>query len=905
MSSNPMDLLRTYVSRCNSLLHRRRLDRELDEELHAHIDLAIAENVKKGMPAAEARTAALRALGGVTQTRETYRVQWGFPALQQFVRDLRFAFRQLRRSPGFAFTVILTLALGIGAVTSVFSVVNAVLLKPFAFRDPERLVVMRDVVEEMRSQAAAEPDNYRHYLRLKQDAKTIEDAAIFQTPGLSVSPTGDHPRIVGGVKASPNLFRVLGVQPIMGRDFVDSDARKGSEHVVVLSYDAWRTFFAGDSNPIGKTMRVGGDPSIVIGVLPPGMQLPHFPMAPNIAFQETAATRETMIYLPLVPSDWDLKTDVGNFNYRVIARLKPGVTLAQASAELNTLQSRYSISAHLPIHLGASLTPLAKDVTAGIRSALWLMFAAVVGVLLIACVNLANLQLARAVANERETAVRGALGASRLQVMMGRLTESLLLTFIGGAAGVALSFTGVRLFIALVPENVPRLNEATVNLPVLVFATVLSIVAALSFGILPALRSLRVEPHTALQAYSTRAANSHEGQRTRSLLVGTQVACTVLLLIVTSLVLRSFSQLLRQNRGFKTDHVTLAQVDLFAPQYDDAHSNVSAVKVAFADRAMARLRQLPGVQSVAITSATPLAGETWVDYLTRPDHPLPQAERPLANLRWINEDYLSTMQIPLIAGRNLTAADRANPYVALVSERTARENFPGEFPIGKKLSDVVPDSQSEVTIIGVVADTKINGLKDTAAMVYLPYWAYTPWTLSFLVRGLQTSDAMMPEMRRVLWQIDPQVAIPTLKSMDEQVRDSVETDRFQAMVLSGFGLSALLLALLGVYGVLAYSVSLRRQEFGVRIALGSGKRALFALVLRGAAPPVLLGAGAGLAVALIALRWVRSLLYQTPVMDPLAIGGSVMLLLLAAAIAAIIPARRAASIDPMRALRVE
>src|ERR1019366_5161289 len=307
----------------------------------------------------------------------------------------------------------------------------------------------------------------------------------------------------------------------------------------------------------------------------------------------------------------------------------------------------------------------------------------------------------------------------------------------------------------------------------------------------------------------------------------------------------------------------------------------------FADRAIAGLNRLPGVQAVAITSAAPLAGETWVDNLTRPDHPVPQAERPLANLRWVNEEYLSTMQIPLIAGRNFAAADRANPHVALISERTAREAFPQENPIGKKFADIVPDSQNEVTIIGIVADTRINGLKDTAAMVYIPYWAYTPWTLSFLVRSAQPSDAMMAEMRRVLWQIDPQIAIPTLKSMDEQVSDSVETDRFQAMVLSGFGMAALLLALLGVYGVLAYSVSLRRQAFGIRIALGSGKNALIGLVLRQAARPVLLGTSAGLTMALIALRWVRGLLYQTPVMDPLAVGGSVMLLLVAATFAAI------------------
>jgi predicted permease len=901
-----MDLIRILLSRCAALFGRRKADKELDEELRAHIDLAIAEKLRRGMSAEKARTAALRDFGGLTQIKETYRIKRGVPFLAQFSRDLNYAFRQLRKSPGFAITSILTLALGIGAVTSVFSIVDAVLLKPFAFRDPDRLVVMREAGQRNGGEMTIAPDNYRHYLRLKSTSKTIDDAAIFQQPGESVSPSGDRPRIVGAVRGSPNLLRVLGIQPILGRDFVAADAVKGAPPVVVLSYEGWQTLFQGDPKVVGQSLRMGGEPATVIGVLQPGVRFPQIAMGPQFASQANlSGALDTLIYEPFVPSDWDRKTDDGNFNYKVIARLKAGVTLAQARAELETLQRSYSLSAHLPIRLGISLTPLAADITSGISGALWLMLAAVAAVLLIACVNLANLQLARAVASERETAVRAALGASKPQLVMARLAESLLLALIGGAAGVAIAFAGVRLLLALVPANVPRLNQVHVDLPVLLFAAGLSLAAAVSFGILPALRSLRVEPQAALQANSTRAANTQEGRRIRNLLVASQVACTVVLLIVTSLVLRSFSHLLSQDRGFNASHVTLAQVDLFAPLYDDAKPGFIAAKVAFADRAISALEELPAVQSVAITSAAPLAGETWVDSLTRSDHLLPEAQRPLVNVRWINQNYLSTMQIPFIAGRNITASDRANPYVALISERTAREAFPGENPLGRQISDIVPDDQHSVTIIGIVADTRINGLKDTAAMVYMPYWDFTPWNIFFLVRSAQPSDALIPQMRRALWNVDPQVAIPVLKSMDEQVGDSVATDRLQAIVLSSFGAAALLLALLGVYGVLAYSVSLRQQEFGIRIALGSGKSALTQLVLRQAAVPVLFGAGVGLALAFVAMRWVRSLLYQTPVMDPAAIGGSLLLLLAAAALAAALPARRAASVDPMRALRSE
>jgi predicted permease len=898
-----MDKMRMLLNRCAALFRRRKLDGDLDDELRSHIDLAVEENLKRGMTVQQARTTALRAFGGVTQTRERYRAQRGLPWFEQAGRDIRYAVRQLRKSPGFALTTILTLALGIGAAASVFSVVNGVLLKPFAFRDPDRLVVLREAVDDPASGRSSIPNNYRHVLRLESDARTIEDVAIFQQTGISVSTTGDHPRIEGAIVTSPNLFHLLGVQPMLGRGFVDSDARKGADNVVVLSYAGWQEFFARDPTVIGKTLHVGGDPVTVIGVLPPGVRFPQIALAPKTDFQETA--NAALLFQPLTPSERDLTADMGNFNYKVIARLKPGVKLAQANAELEALQKAYTLSAHLPLHFGIALTPLTKDVASRISGALWMLFAAVGAVLLIACVNLANLQLARAVNAERETAVRAALGACRSQLVGARLTESLVLAIVGGAAGVALAFLGVRLLLTLVPANVPRLDEVHVSTPVLLFAAGLSIVAAIVFGILPALRSLRVAPQAALQANSTRTANMQEGRRTRNAMVAAQVACTVVLLIVTSLALRSFSHLLRQDRGFDTSHMTMAQADLFAPAYANYGPKGNAAKMAFTDRALTALGQLLGVQSVALTSVTPLTGETWVDTLSRPDHPVPAGKEPPINVRWINSDYLPTMHGSLVAGRNITLADRANPYVALISERTAREGFPGENPLGKKISDLVPDDKHPITVVGVVADARINGLKDDAAMVYLPYWAFTPWTLSFLVRSSQPSDALIPEMRRAIWQIDPQVAIPTLKSMDQQISDSVETDRFQAMVLTGFGAAALLLALLGVYGVLAYSVSLRRQEFGIRIALGSGKSALIGLVLRQASYPVLFGTGAGLAMALIALRWVRSLLYQTPVMDPLAIGGSVLLLLVAAAIAAIVPARRAASTDPMRALRTE
>jgi predicted permease len=635
------------------------------------------------------------------------------------------------------------------------------------------------------------------------------------------------------------------------------------------------------------------------------MRFPHIALSPNIPFQEFGGAREPMVFGALAPSQRDLTNDTGNYNYKVIARLKPGVTLKQARAELDGLQHAYSLSAHLPIHLGIAVNPLAQDVTYAISGALWLLLAAVGAVLLIGCVNLASLQMARTTAAMRETAVRAALGANATQLVMARLTESLVLASIGGAAGIALAFAGVRLLLSLVPVGVPRLEEVQVNWIVLVFAAGLSTFSAILFGILPALRSLRVAPQSVLQANSNRAANSREGNRTRSLLVAAEIACTVVLLVVTSLVLRSFSRLVRQDRGFDSSHVIAAQVDLFSPQYADTHPDIKTRKLAFADRTIAALGRLPGVQSVALTSVMPLTGETWVDTLNRPDHPVRPVDAPPINVRWINPDYLATMHVPLIAGRGLSASDRGNPYIGILSERTVHEAFPGEDPVGRTIEGIIPDDNHPITIIGVVANTRINGLKDSSAMLYVPYWGFTPWTQTFLVRSSQPSDTLIPAIRRTVWEIDPQVAIPTLKPMDDQLSDSVASDRFQVQVLSAFAASALLLALLGVYGVLAYSVSLRNQEFGIRIALGSKKSALTRLVLRQAAWPVLLGTAAGLVLSFVAVRSIHSLLFQAPVIDPIAIGASLLAIFLVASLAAVLPARHAASINPVQALRIE
>jgi predicted permease len=587
----------------------------------------------------------------------------------------------------------------------------------------------------------------------------------------------------------------------------------------------------------------------------------------------------------------------------VIGRIRPGVTIAQAQSELQGLQQSYTAALHISSHLGIEVIPLTKEVTGTVSAGLWLLFAGIAAVLLIGCVNLTNLQLARAVSREREASIRAALGAGRKRLLQFALVESLLLAAIGGGLGILLALAGVRMFIALAPPGMPRLNEVSVSLPVLVFAAGLSMATAILFGILPALRSMHADPQAAMQGNSNRVVNTRQGSRLRDVLVGTEIACTLTLLVVTALVVSSFARVMTQQRNFASDHVTLAEVNLFNSNYGQTAPNYKAAQVAFIDRALEGLAQIPGVTGAAVTSQMPMTGESWIDGLTRPDHPLPESQRPMVNVRMISTNYRSALAIPLLEGRDLEPSDRSHAGNVLISAQTARTTWPGEDPIGKHFD--FGDGAGMRTVVGVIADARVNDLKKTANMVYQPYWENPRWRLYFLVRSPLAASALAESIRTVLWKIDPQVPIPTLKSFDEQVNDSVGTERFQTLLLSSFGIAALLLALLGVYGVLTYSVSLRQQEFGVRIALGSNRAALILLVLRQAAYPVLGGVVVGLSAAFVATRWVRSVLYETQPGDPLAITVSVALLLAVAALAAIIPARKAASIDPMRALRTE
>ncbi len=485
--------------------------------------------------------------------------------MASLAQDLRYALRQLRLSPVFTFTALLTLALGIGSATAVFSVVEGVLLRPFAFREPGRLVVWRETIQEVSNRYPLLPDNYRHYLYLKAHSSKISDAAILQNASFAVSVGNGHPQMINGLSVSTNLFSLLGVKPIVGRTFLQEESKQGRSDAVLISWSAWNHLFNGDPNVIGRSLRVAGTSKTVVGVLPKSFSLPRLSEMPGSAAAGPVSPYE--IFQPLVPQAEDLTSDDGDFGFLVIARLKPGVSVNDASSELNAMQKAYSGNNHLQIHLGAVVEPLVEEVTGNIKKALWMLLAAVSGVLLIACVNLAGLQLARSVSRDRDNALRMALGADSRELLRASFIESFALASCGGIAGILMAFWGIRLLLAIAPPGLPRLSDVHLSWPVLLFAFFATVLTALIFGILPGFRLLRTNPQQVLQKWSSRISDSRGTKSARSALVAFEIACTVMLLIFTALMTRSLNQVLSQARVFNSDHVVMAQANLVGPNY--------------------------------------------------------------------------------------------------------------------------------------------------------------------------------------------------------------------------------------------------------------------------------------------------------------------------------------------------
>jgi len=811
----------------------------------------------------------------------------------QFLTDLRYALRTLGRNPGFAAIVILILAIGIGANTAMFSIVDGVLLRPLSFHDPERLVAIQEVVPKLASIAPTIPVNAMHFEEWRKSWHSAESLAMLSSYGSNLTSGGEPERVIMG-RVSSNLFSTLGVQPRLGRSFRSEEDRVGSDHVALLNESLWRRRFHGDGGVLGQKILLDGVPYEVIGILPAHPQIPKMSQIQAMAY----GMESPEIWKPFALRDEE-KDAMGDFNFGCIARLEPGATLSQASAELNAIQA--NIARDLPDHIEllAAIAPLQEQITGRSRQGLLLLMLAVGIVLLIVCVNIANLLLARATGRSREFAVRVAIGASSARLLRQMLTESFLVAILGGALGLAIAAGALQLILANAPADLPRLNEVRLDGPVLGIAFALTLLSAMIFGLIPAWRSSRIDPQSGLRAGGRSATESRQSGHLRAFLIAIETGLCTVCLVAAGLLLNSFVRLLHVDKGFDAEHVITVDLNLPTTRFPDlAHRSDFLRSVIDATRA------LPGISAVGVSNLLPLAGEGSNNMINLDGDTTPVMERPITDFRLINEDFFRTMGIPIVQGRAIEPADRGR-NVSVISAAAAKRIWPGKNPLGQHYHLGDPSAPA-LEVIGVAGDVSAGSLqKQPNPTVYVPYWQRSQRQWSLTVRTSMDPASIAGAIRAEIRRLDPELPLPRFRSMDEIVSASIAQRRFQLTLVLLFAAIALGLASLGIYGVVSYSVAQRRGEMGIRMALGATGSDLRALVLRQGLTPVVIGLATGLAGALAAGRVLSGLLFGVSSTDPLTMSVVAAVLLIVAAAACYVPALRATRSDPLVALRYE
>jgi putative ABC transport system permease protein len=797
--------------------------------------------------------------------------------------DLRYAFRQLIKSPGFAAVTILTLALGIGACTAIFSVVNAVLLRPLDYPDPARLVIIRETQLPQFPEFSVSPPNY---LDWEKQTKSYEHLAAYG--GSRINLTGDgEPQQLVGVKATAHYFDVYGIKPALGRTFLPEEDAPGKNHVVVLSYSFWQRVFGGAADVVGRPVQLNGEPYTVIGVAPLGF---------GIASKVDA-------WMPMAFKPDETANDARGGHYlSVVGRLRPGVTVAQAEAELKVLAAQ--LATQYPDSnkgWGVLMMPLQDYSVRDVRTVLYTLLGAVGCVLLIACANIANLLLARATARHREISIRAALGASRARLVRQLLTESVLLALCGGLAGMLLARWGLDALLALAPANLPRVTDIHLDAGVLVFSLALSVITGLVFGIAPAWLAARADVNEALKQGSRGSTEGGARGRLRSALVVIEVTFALMLLGGAGLLARSFMQLAHVDPGFTPENATVLRLSLPQKKY-----TLPEQQTAFADALLERVKTLPGVQAAGLTHSMPLVSDYVLGFNIEGRPAIAPSDLPNTNYYAVTPEYFRAMGIRLVRGRVFTARDDAKaPRVAIINETLARQQFPNEDPLGKRINITNgPDTWRE--IVGIVGDIKQYGVdKATSNQAYEPF-AQVPFSsLNVVIRTSGPPAALLGAIRPTVYAVDKDQPIGTIRPLEEIMADSIARQRFAMTLLTVFSLVALVIAAVGIYGVMAYSVVQRTGEFGIRMALGAQQRDVLRLVLVQGGKLVGLGLIIGLAATLATSRAMGSMLFNTSAQDPLTLGTITLLLGAVALVACLLPASRATKVNPMEALRTE
>jgi putative ABC transport system permease protein len=862
------------------------MDRRFDEEVEYHIEQHVARAVAAGLPADEARRQALVAFGGRQRFQEDARDEYRSRLLHELQQDLRYGLRALRHAPGFAAAVILSLALGVGATTVIFSVADHVVLRPLPYSGADRLVFVREHIEELPKDLLLGV-NASHFLEWERACTACTAmAAMRTTDGMALATDGE-PEMLGGLRVSPSLFPMLGATAALGRLFSSDDDQPG-RNVVVLTDGFWRRRFGADPSIVGKSITIRGAPWTVVGVLPRDF---WFPKRRELG---RPIAERLDIFVPLA-LDARERTTFGEYDYAVIAQLAPQATPAQVTSQVNAVEAIIAQRSPDKITLRADAVPLQEQIVGPTARALLLLLAAVGAVLLIVCVNLANLLLARNAGRMRESAVRVALGAVRGRLMRQAFTESLVLAVAGGALGVLLSRWGLAVLLALAPRDLPRLDAVRLDGRVLAMGLFVSMAAAVAFGTLPARRFGRVDPADALKSGARGGTDTRHSTRGRALLIASQTGFSTLLLVIAGLFLSSFVRVLRVDKGFTVERVLALNVTL--PPREVSR----AAMLAYYEEALRRVAALPGVTATALTTQLPLEGESQVDELAREFDDGKQRARPTANIRKVSPGYFSVLGTPLRRGRMFADSDRGRSVVIL-SERAARELWPGEDPIGKR---VIPGSNDPVAeVVGVVADIHTSSLEREGSLIaYLPHWQRTWPDMSLLVRTTGDPASMTAATRAELRAIDSRAVVSRVRTMQQIMTNAIAQRRFQVALLTIFAIAALATASVGIYGIISHALNRRRSEIGIRMALGARPADVHRLVLREGLRPVVLGLIAGIAVSLAVGRTIASLLYGVRSGDPITLGAVAMLLLLVGTAACLIPARRATGMAAADILR--
>jgi len=883
---------KVFSARWQALRNRDQVIEDIDEEFRVHVELATQANVERGMAEADAKKAALRSFGNVGGVRdEAYEFRGG-GMIESLWQDLRYAMRGLAKQRAFTIVAVITLALGIGSNTAIFSVVNELLLRPMPYLDAERLVMLWEVTPEGRHQNTTSRINFSGW---REQTTSFESMAAFTDQRLNLTGVGEAEEITVQF-GTPSLFHVLGVQPIVGRDMRDEDGLKDAPPIAILSHSFWQRRFGGDPNLIGKPILLNGVPFTVVGVMPAGFQW-HVK-------QRSGTGRPAELWSALDMPITSEGAGRGRF-LSVVARLKPGVTSQQAEADLKTVENRLGLdSPKFNKGYSAEVIPLRNQMVGNVRLALWIILGAVGFVLLIACANVANLMLSRSAAREKEIAVRAALGAGRWRIVRQLLTESFLLATIGGLLGLVLAAWGIKALVAISPRDLLNLQHVGLNLTVLGWTLGISFVTAIIFGLAPALEATRLNLNGALKEGKGAEGQSPRSGRLRKALVITEVALALILLASAGLLLKSFSQLQKINSGFNPDNVLTLVLRLPETKYKEDRDYVS-----FFNRATGQIRTLPGVTSVGMVNFLPLYGGlgsgTGFTIEGRPE-PAP-GEQPSTNVRVSDADYFTTMQIPLLRGRNFSALEMTEPrHVVLVNEAMARKHFPGEDAIGKRITVPMSDKPAATEIIGIVGDVRYDSLVDQAEpTVYFPEPELTYPFMTFVIRTRGDPLAIAPAVQREVHAIDNEQPVSDMRSMNQVMGETVARARFNTLLLALFGGLATLLAAVGIFGVMNYSLALRTREIGLRMALGAQNRQVLLLLLRQGLVLTSIGTVIGIAGALVLTRLLSSLLFGVNAADPTIFAGIVVLLMSVSLIACYLPARRATRIDPMIALRSE